>query len=1023
MKKFTSIILLMLAFVWMKPIAAQGQYKVVRGERPPVDYSKLTADSYVKGVLKIKFADNISRGYNDLKAKVNEAGTVEFGIASVDALNARFQASSVVQDYAAISVGSKYEQRHIAWGFHLWYTLHVDESSDMFSLAAAYEALPEIAVAEPEFKKELIGTVTPYDPATDAVQADGDKTANWVPNDPRYTDQWHYNNTGANGGTPDADIDLPEAWEMETGDTNVIVAVIDQGIQFNHVDLAANMWSGNGWNFVTNSSNITPGDHGCHTSGTIGAVTNNSIGVSGVAGGTGTGNGVRLMSCQVFSNSGSGGFAQAPIWAADRGAAISQNSWGYTNMGAYNQDVLDAIDYFSINGGGDAMVGGGITIFSAGNSNSDGAWYPGYYSVTMAVAATNNQDKKAWYSNYGTWVDISAPGGETNSVKGVLSCMTNNGYGYMEGTSMACPHVSGVAALIVSKAYGTMTPDQVWDALVNTVDDHYGVNPGFIGKLGSGRLNAANALASLKDIQTPTNLTAVVDQATGMATLNWVHNQGNGFQYYKIYRDGEFIDNTVAKTFQDQLTDYGYYTYEVTAYYGGTDESDSAVKTTQYGSANMVLSNDTLTHEQYLEQTVTEDFIIWNTGVLPLDYRLSTFGLTNQVGELNSGSWFNYEPTEGTVAVGDSAIVVLTYNSTGLDLGTYSKNFIVRSNDLNNAVKSIPVTMNVVERHPLQITVSISETEVCVGETVQLGVEAIDGSGNYTFSWTSMPEGFVSFEQNPQVIPTVTTTYYVTVSDGEDELTGEVSVTVYPYPVVDLGVDQAYCGEEAVTLDAGNEGMTYLWSTGATTQSINVTQAEFGFGSHEFWVAVSGPIGCASGDTVAVKYSAFPPVAVLDRDTLLCGSEHWEIVPSETAFAMLWSNGATTNTITVDTVGIGYGVQTYYVDLTSEDGCTTRSGEVAIEFVDCTGLLENNAAMTINVYPNPASSAFELIVGSQSQADARMQLFNAFGNLVAELTLKANQKQLVNINGQAAGVYTLVVRQGTNVSTHKLIIR
>jgi hypothetical protein len=178
------------------------------------------------------------------------------------------------------------------------------------------------------------------------------------------------------------------------------------------------------------------------------------------------------------------------------------------------------------------MVDGGITIFAAGNSGSQGQWYPGYYSGCFSVAATNNQDKRSWYSNYDTWVDVSAPGGETNQVtqRGVLSCWRNSNYGFYEGTSMACPHVSGIAALMISLAYGQFTPAQVADIIRNTTDDHYGVNPGYIGKLGTGRVNAHSALLETLNqmilVNNPLAFSALPASNTQI-NLNWVKNPEN----------------------------------------------------------------------------------------------------------------------------------------------------------------------------------------------------------------------------------------------------------------------------------------------------------------------------------------------------------------------------------------------------------------------------------------------------------------------------------------------------------------
>jgi subtilisin family serine protease len=278
---------------------------------------------------------------------------------------------------------------------------------------------------------------------------------------------------------------------------------------------------------------IEAGDHGCHTGGTISAVTNNNTGVSGIAGGTGSGDGVRLMSVQVYGADGSGGGnTNLPyIYSADNGAAISQNSWGYTTVGSYSQLVLDGIDYFNANGGG-SVLSGGLTIFAAGNSNASGSWYPGCYSGAMAVAATNNKDIRSYYSNYDTWVEVSAPGGETNSVtaRGVLSCISGSTYAFYQGTSMACPHTSGVAALIISLAPGVFTNTEVRNIIKSTTDPIDALNPTYAGKLGTGRVNAYKAL-----LETQNQMSGVLNPKTFSGTaasttqinLAWTKNDAN----------------------------------------------------------------------------------------------------------------------------------------------------------------------------------------------------------------------------------------------------------------------------------------------------------------------------------------------------------------------------------------------------------------------------------------------------------------------------------------------------------------
>ncbi len=469
--------------------------------------------------IRVKFTKEAVVSIQKNAGQLNAKGVVQSGISEVDALNSTFEVHKMVPLFAQ---GGKYAQRRKAFGLDLWYELEITVQSkqSLETAVAGYAQLGATILAEKTYeKKNWVLNETPVllDKNINSLKT------NSTFNDPRVSEQWHYNNTGQTSGTAGSDIDLFSAWDLETGSSDVIVSIQDGGVDFNHSDLAGNMWvnvaerdgtpgvddDGNGYiddvhgyNLADGQGTISPGNHGTHVAGTVAAVNNNGIGVAGVAGGSGSADGVRLMSVQVFSG-GNGGFAESFAYAADNGAIISQNSWGYTSPGVVEQAVLDGIDYFIANAGYDennqpfGPMQGGLVIFAAGNDNDNDQYYPGYYAPVLSVSATNHEDQKSWYSNYGEWVDVAAPGGETNSLsfEGVLSTLPNNNYGFYQGTSMACPHVSGLAALIVSK-YGELglVPDQVKTRILSLNDDIESLNPNYNGMLGSGRINALKAL-------------------------------------------------------------------------------------------------------------------------------------------------------------------------------------------------------------------------------------------------------------------------------------------------------------------------------------------------------------------------------------------------------------------------------------------------------------------------------------------------------------------------------------------------
>jgi len=535
-------------------------YKVVKGERAFIDLSKVPADSYEPGKLTIKLKEGFSTKSQERFINPSSKGYVEVGIESLDQINKSVGAQKYDRKFyslyeipeGTIHSVAKFTDRHKAWGFDRVYEITFDENQDVIAAVKQYASQEGIEYAEPVYKKKMHAPVEVQDVTQDIIGGTTAGGSKWTPNDPNYaTLQWHYNNTGQSiggvVGIPGVDVRAVTAWDIEKGNPLFVTAVIDQGIDYDHPDIAPNMWSGRGWNFTDNTATINPGDHGSHTSATISGVTNNGIGIAGLAGGDGTaGTGSKVMSCQVFDDT-SGGFDLAFIWAADHGASIGQNSWGYTSAGVFEQTVLDAIDYFSANGGQDGGLEGGIVMFSAGNDGTDDEWYPAYYDGVMAVASHDNKGKKSSFSNYGTWVEITAPG--TN----VYSCNGTGGYMVMSGTSMACPHVSGAAAMIVANSEGVLTAADMKTILSTSVWNIYAyeTNTTYAGKLGTGALDASAALVLTQEylggVPTADDF-AATGTSTTQNNLTWSLNEFNDNVLVAWALDGNTIGDPVDQT-------------------------------------------------------------------------------------------------------------------------------------------------------------------------------------------------------------------------------------------------------------------------------------------------------------------------------------------------------------------------------------------------------------------------------------------------------------------------------------------
>ncbi len=360
----------------------------------------------------------------------------------------------------------------------------------------------------------------------------------FTPNDPSLSNQYSL-----------VKIDATSAWDLSKGDSSIVIGIVDTGIDWDHPDLAANIWAnkkeipGNGidddqngyvddirgWDFGglngTPDNNPTEDrpDHGTHVAGIASASTNNGIGVASI------GYKTKLMPVKVTVDNYRDSQTGSPyivygyegiVYAIDNGAKVINCSWGGDGYSSLGQEVIDY-----------AVSKGVLVVSAAGNDNSNDSFYPAGYRGVLAVASTDETDIKSYFSNYGEFVDVAAPGSN------IYSTWKNDTYYYLSGTSMASPLTAGLAALVTSH-FPSYTPLQVGEQIRVNCDDIDSKNPDYEKQMGRGRINAYKALSNTNSISVRAIDVVFSDAAPG----------GNGDG---ILQSGETI--TVQAKFRNYL--------------------------------------------------------------------------------------------------------------------------------------------------------------------------------------------------------------------------------------------------------------------------------------------------------------------------------------------------------------------------------------------------------------------------------------------------------------------------------------
>ncbi len=835
------------------------------------------------------------------------------------------------------------------------------------------------------------------------------------PNDTYYntTNQWHL-----------FKIQAAQAWDISTGSASVVVAVCDNAIYTSHPDLTNKLVAG--YDVAENDNNPNPaggndGAHGTHVSGIVGAQTNNGIGVASIGWLT------SVMPIKIGRDSDGALTAgyEGIIWAADNGAEVINMSWGSGTASTYGQNVVNY-----------AWGKGCILVAAAGNDDQETMFYPAAYNNVVAIASTSSTDAKSSFSQYGTWIDVSSPGSN------IASTIPNTSYSYMSGTSMASPLAAGLVGLMIS-ANPALPQADVINCLLTTADNIDAQNPSYIGKLGSGRINAYEALlcmqgsavsndAGITSITQPSGTICnssvapvVVLRNFGMNNLTSVtikyQLDGGTIQNYSW--TGNLVTNQTANVTLPTISPSpGGHTF--TAYTfnpnGQTDENNA---NDESESTFTVFSTGiTLPFTENFESGVftTNNWTIVNPDALTT-WDIVTVGGTVPGSKAARLNFFNYASTGQRDGMVTPPLNLTGYSSATLDFKHAYRRYDTSSSD--SLIVYVSTNCGVTYQRVL------SMGEGGGGTFATNYTSTTEFTPTITDEWCSGPVGadcqtvdltpFVGYS-NVVVKFEAYNNYGNNLFIDNINITGTALTT--PPTVEFTSSETSICEGESITFtDQSSPAITsreWTFEGGSPGTSTNASQLVT-YNTAGVWdvtLEATNSFGTSSQnypDYITVNAPPATQTIVQNGNTLsvtLAGGQTVQWYRNGNAIA-----GATSATYVVIQVG------NYKARIFSAEGCSVFTNEI---YVNPAGVDEYEfETNTLTLFPNPAEDIVYLYLDAPIMKNTTVDITDLTGKTVATYTIQAgDQKIQLNVSLLAQGTYLVHLRGRIYSNTERLLI-